>query len=99
MKVESDTKSSSEETNSESLPGEYTQEDLGEMLETVMKAKEIQSDEKVVRLLKNYAISKAKMVDQLFINPQKDAMVGLDKLKVKAQTKANLMADSEEDDD
>jgi hypothetical protein len=96
MKIESDTKSSSE-TESESLPGEYTQEDLHEMLETVMKAKEIQSDEKVVKLLKDYAVSKARLVDQLFINPQKDAMVGLDKLKVKAQTKANLMADSEED--
>ena len=97
MKIESDTKSS-EETKSESLPGEYTQDDLHEMLETVMKAKEIQSDEKVVKLLKDYAVSKARLVDQLFINPQKDAMVGLDKLKVKAQTKANLMADSEEGD-
>ena len=97
MKVESDTKSS-EETKSESGPGEYTQEDLHEMLETVMKAKEIQSDEKVVRLLKDYAISKAKMVDQLFINPQKDAMVGIDKLKMKTQTRANLVSDEEEDD-
>jgi len=97
MKIESDTKSS-EETKSESLPGEYTQDDLHEMLETVMKAKEIQSDEKVVKLLKDYAVSKARLVDQLFINPQKDAMVGLDKLKVKTQTKANLMADSEEED-
>jgi len=97
MKIESDMKSS-EDTGTESGPGEYTQEDLGEMLETVMKAKEIQSDEKVVRLLKNYAISKAKMVDQLFINPQKDAMVGLDKIKMKAQSKANILAGDEEED-
>jgi hypothetical protein len=97
MKIESDMKSS-EDTSTESAPGEYTQEDLGEMLETVMKAKEIQSDEKVVRLLKDYAISKAKMVDQLFINPQKDAMVGLDKIKMKAQSKANILAGDEEED-
>lgn len=97
MKVESDTKSS-EDTKSESGPGEYTQEDLGEMLSTVIKAKEIQSDEKVVKLLKDYAVSKAKHIDQLFVNPPADAMVGLDKLKVKAQTKANLASDEEDED-
>ena len=97
MKIESDTKSSSE-TESETLEGEYSQEDLSKMLDTVIKAKEIQSDDKVVKLLKDYAASRARHVDQLFVNPPSDPMVGLDKLKVKAQTKANLAADSEDED-
>jgi hypothetical protein len=97
MKIESDIKST-KETGSETGTGDYTLEDLDEMLKTVIKAKEIQSDEKTVRLLKDYASSKARHIDQLFINPQKDAMVGLDKIKVKAQNKANELADEEDED-
>lgn len=97
MKIESDIKST-DKTESTTVNGEYSNEDLDEMLKTVIKAKEIQSDEKTVRLLKDYASSKARHIDQLFVNPQKDAMVGLDKLKVKAQNKANKLVDEEDED-
>lgn len=97
MKTESDIKST-EKTESTTENGDYSLEDLDEMLKTVIKAKEIQSDEKTVRLLKDYATSKAKHIDQLFVNPSKDAMVGLDKIKVKAQNKANKLVDEEDED-
>lgn len=97
MEIESDIKST-DKTESTTENGDYSLEDLDEMLKTVIKAKEIQSDEKTVRLLKDYATSKAKHIDQLFVNPQKDAMVGLDKMKVKAQNKANKLVDEEDED-
>lgn len=56
------TKSEAEETGQ----GEYSQEQLEEMLEAFVQAKKIESDPVLFGLVKDYAKSKNKMVDELF---------------------------------
>lgn len=46
--------------------GDYSEHDLDCMLEKFIEAKKIESDPKLFALLKDYATSKNKMVDELF---------------------------------
>lgn len=55
--------------------GNYSQEQLEEMLESFLEAKKIESDSKLMAMLKDYAMSKNKMVEELFNQPSKTAPV------------------------
>lgn len=55
--------------------GEYSQEQLEEMLEAFLQAKKIEADQKLFNTLKDYAMSKGKMVEELFNTPSKTAPV------------------------
>lgn len=46
--------------------GEYTQEDLEEMLENFVKAKQIEADPAKLAMLKEFAQSKSKAITELF---------------------------------
>lgn len=51
--------------------GVYDQEHLEEMLENYVEAKKIEADPKLLMMLKDYAMSKNKMVEELFNQPSK----------------------------
>lgn len=101
MKIESKIKDS-EKDKSESPAGEFTQEDLERMLNTVVKAKEIQADDGAMKLLKEYAKSKSDHIKRLLLDQPEEIKTmetGLDKLKSKTQSKLNALADTEEEDE
>lgn len=62
-------------------PGEYTQEQLEEMLEHFIASKQIEADPKKLALLKDYAMSKAKAVSDLFSENNRPPVKSLKDLK------------------
>jgi hypothetical protein len=64
--------------------GIYDQEQIEEMLESYLEAKKIEADPKLFAMVKDYAMSKNKMVEELFKTPSKaDAPKSLKDLKTK----------------
>lgn len=51
--------------------GNYSQEQLEEMLESFVSAKKIEADPKLFALVKDFAMSRNKMVEDLFNTPSK----------------------------
>lgn len=101
MKIESKIKDSDED-KSESPSGEFTQEDLERMLNTVVKAKEIQADDGAMKLLKEYAKSKSDHIKRLLLDQPEEVKSlekGIDKIKSKAQSKLNSLAEMEDEDE
>jgi len=52
---------------------EYSEEQLEEMLEALITAKKIESNPEIKRMVKEYAVSKNKMVDDMFSENVNDA--------------------------
>lgn len=50
----------------QSNEGSYTQEELDEMLDNFIAAKQIEADPKKLAMLKDYAISRQKVINDLF---------------------------------
>lgn len=93
MKIQDDAKPSG--TGRESNDGEYTQEDLEEMLEAFIQAKHIEKDPKLLAMLKDYATSHSKMVEGLFDdNSDKPEIKSLKDVKKLYNDK--VMAESED---
>ena len=65
MKMDMSAKPTGEEVPT-SNEGVYDQEHLEEMLEGYLEAKKIEADPKLLAMLKDYALSKNKMVEELF---------------------------------
>lgn len=65
MKMDMSAKSKKEEPE-ETGQGEYSQEQLEEMLEAFVQAKKIEKDPILMGLLKDYAKSKNRLIDELF---------------------------------
>lgn len=65
MKMDMSAKPKSEEPE-ETGQGEYSQEQLEEMLESYVQAKKIEKDPVLMGLLKDFAKSKNRMIDELF---------------------------------
>lgn len=65
MKMDMSAKPKSEEPE-ETGQGEYSQEQLEEMLEVFTRAKKMESDPVLMGLLKDYAKSKNRMIDEMF---------------------------------
>lgn len=63
MKMDMSAKPKDTEATNE---GEYSQEQMEEMLEGYIQAKKIEADPQLFSLIKNYAASKSKMVEELF---------------------------------
>jgi hypothetical protein len=75
--------------------GNYSQEQLEEMLESFVEAKKIESDPKLFAMVKDYAMSKNKMVEELFSVPSKtSAPKSLKDLK----SKYNEVVESDSED-
>ena len=68
MKLDMSAKSGEGEPTS---PGDYSEEDLEDMLENYLQAKKIEADPAIFTAVKEYAISRNKMVDELFNQPAK----------------------------
>lgn len=51
--------------------GNYSQEQLEEMLENYIEAKKIEADPKLFAMVKDYALSRNKMVEELLNQPSK----------------------------
>jgi hypothetical protein len=64
MKMVDEAKASDE--SSPSNAGEYTQEDLEEMLEMFVKVKQIESDPKKLKMLRDFATSREQTITDLF---------------------------------
>lgn len=74
--------------------GVYDQEHMEEMLETYLEAKKIEADPKLFSMVKDYAMSRNKMVEELFKQENKAAAPkSLKDLKNKYNEK--VMADME----
>jgi hypothetical protein len=83
----------------QSNEGTYDQEHLECMLEHYLEAKKIEADPKLFAMVKDYAMSKNKMVDELFKTPPKtSAPKSLQDLKKKQQELAISEADGEVED-
>lgn len=52
--------------DSQSQPGEYSTDELDQMLEHFVQAKTIEADPKKLAMLKDYAMSKSKQTAELF---------------------------------
>lgn len=77
--------------------GVYDQEHLEEMLESYLEAKKIEADPKLLNMLKDYAMSKSKMVEELFNSaPKTEAPKSLKDLKKKYNDKMMAEMDSED---
>lgn len=75
--------------------GTYDQEHLDCMLKTYLEAKKIEADPKLFSMVKDYALSKNKMVEELFNQAPKTSVKSLKDLKNKY--KDLMMTDTEED--
>lgn len=79
----------------ESNEGTYDQEHLECMLNKYIEAKKIEADPKLLAMVKDYALSKNKMVEELFNQPSKNKPVkSLKDLK----SKYNSLVSPNEDD-
>jgi hypothetical protein len=74
MKMDMSAKPSGEDMP-ETNEGAYDQEHLECMLEHFLQAKKIEADPKLFAMVKDYAMSKNKMVDELFKTPSKTSPV------------------------
>lgn len=89
MKMDMSAKPSGEDMP-ETNEGEYSQEHLECMLEHVLQAKKIEADPKLFTMVKDYALSKNKMVEELFNAPSKTGTVkSLKDLKSKYDEKVS----------
>lgn len=76
-------------------PGEYTTEQMDDMLEDYVKAKMMEKDSSIMAMLKNHAAMKKQMMDEfLSMNPDKGKPKSIKDLKKIQQDKAMM---SEED--
>jgi hypothetical protein len=64
--VKLDMSAKSETEESKTVPGDYSDECLEEMLEAYVTAKKIESDPVLLAKLKDYAMSRNKMVEEMF---------------------------------
>jgi hypothetical protein len=97
MKMDMSAKPSGEDMP-KSNDGVYDQEHLEEMLESYLQAKKIEADPKVFAMVKDYAMSRNKMVEELFNAPAKtEAPKSLKDLKKKYNEKVMEDMDSEEE--
>ncbi len=79
--------------------GIYDQEQMEEMLESYMEAKKIEADPKLFAMVKDYAMSKNKMVEELFKQENKaTAPKSLKDLKSKYNEKVMKGMESEGED-
>ena len=79
--------------------GIYDQEQMEEMLESYMEAKKIEADPKLFAMVKDYAMSKNKMVEELFKQENKaTAPKSLKDLKKKYNDKMMEEMDGEGED-
>jgi hypothetical protein len=79
--------------------GIYDQEQMEEMLESYMQAKKIEADPKLFAMVKDYAMSKNKMVEELFKQENKaTAPKSLKDLKKKYNDKMMEEMDGEGED-
>lgn len=79
--------------------GIYDQEQMEEMLESYMEAKKIEADPKLFAMVKDYAMSKNKMVEELFKQENKTtAPKSLKDLKNKYNEKVMEGMESEGED-
>lgn len=76
--------------------GTYDQEHLECMLEHYLEAKKIEADPVLFATLKDYAMSKNKMVEDLFKSSPKTSIKSLKDLKTKYQ---DMMSPESESDD
>lgn len=77
--------------------GVYDQEHLEEMLESYLEAKKIEADPKIFAMVKDYAMSKNKMVEELFkAGENKSEVKSLKDIKKKYNDK--MMAEMESED-
>jgi hypothetical protein len=65
MKLDESAKPELEDISEASHPGEYSEDDLESMLQGYIKAKQIDSDPVLKRMLKDYAMSKNKRIEDL----------------------------------
>jgi hypothetical protein len=77
----------------ESNEGTYDQEHMECMLKYYLEAKKIEADPKIFAMVKDYAMSKNKMVEELFKQENKTPVKSLKDLKTKYNEK--MMADME----
>ncbi len=78
--------------------GVYDQEHMEEMLESYLEAKKIEADPKLFAMVKDYAMSKNKMVEELFKQENKaQAPKSLKDLKKKYNEKVMAEMDGESD--
>lgn len=97
MKMDMSAKPSGEDMP-KSNDGVYDQEHLEEMLESYLQAKKIEADPKVFAMVKDYAMSRNKMVEELFNAPAKtESPKSLKDLKKKYNEKVMEDMDSEEE--
>lgn len=85
-----------EGSQSSTNEGSYSQEELDDMLEDFVRAKQIESDPKKLAMLKSYALSRSQAIADLFDVNKLPAPKSLKDLK-KAYD-AKVASDSEEDD-
>jgi hypothetical protein len=77
--------------------GTYDQEHMEEMLESYLEAKKIEADPKLFAMVKDYAMSRNKMIEELFKQENKaEAPKSLKDLKKKYNDK--MMAEMEGED-
>lgn len=81
----------------ESNEGSYDQEHMECMLKYYLEAKKIEADPKLFAMVKDYAMSKNKMVEELFKQENKTPVKSLKDLKTKYNEK--VMAEMESEDD
>ena len=82
----------------QSNEGTYDQEHMECMLKHYVEAKKIEADPKLFAMVKDYAISKNKMVEELFNTPPKTtAPKSLKDLKKKYQEVSMAEADGEDE--
>jgi len=95
MKMDMSAKPSGEDMP-KSNDGVYDQEHLEEMLESYLEAKKIEADPKLFAMIKDYAMSRNKMVEELFNTPSKaEAPKSLKDLKKKYDEKVMSEMDGE----
>lgn len=75
------------EGTDEASPGEYTQDQLDEMLEHFIASKQIEADPKKLALLRDYAMSKNKAISDLFDVNNRPPVKSLKDLKKKYNEK------------
>lgn len=80
--------------------GSYSQEQMEEMLESFVQAKKIEGDPQLLSMIKDYAMSKNKMIQELFdvnkVPPLKGKVKSVDEMK--QRSKAMDMADMGSDE-
>lgn len=81
----------------ESNEGSYDQEHMECMLKYYLEAKKIEADPKLFAMVKDYAMSKNKMVEELFKQENKTPVKSLKDLKTKYNEK--VMAEMESEDE